>query len=591
MLVKNSLYKRIGIIALSLIVVLSGLFGYLKATSITIEAKPSLVSVDVSVNQPVVKVPDWLQNPQFVNPSAPKDEKDGTVSITVSNEKIEIGKKGTDSKTDFKQSVKFNKWNGENWLSLTLDDSNFDLGKDKPKDSKIEGTSVKSSSKDYAIEYKATGIVEGFNELGGLDVIITLNSKPLKNTLTFTYDSNGLTPYLQPKLTAEEIAEGCVRPEHVVNSIAFYADGKSNHLIGGVNYGTGKVGHLYRMKAIDKKGEWAWFDWSIGGNNQLIGTIDPKALAEFTYPVRIEPMGDTFGYVSLGASSSNAYAYNTQIRSDKISSAGAVGTGVSITIGAKKGGSASNVKCAIYDTADPCNYLTDSGTPAISISSTTKGWFTGTYSTGPTIAAINYWLVFIGDSGWYNNGQVAYDTTANATYFIYGQTYGTWPATITSWSYAGLDKVKYSIYCTYTAGGAISISNSPSSKDFGVVAANTTYQAGGGAYSNPVTDGQCTFTITNNAASAVKLNIKASDFTGGGGWTLGAPDGTHARLTAVVSGVDPASGVVLTTSDQQLIASLAGSGTKKWDLQLETATSFADGTQKQSICTLTGVAP
>jgi hypothetical protein len=149
-----------------------------------------------------------------------------------------------------------------------------------------------------------------------------------------------------------------------------------------------------------------------------------------------------------------------------------------------------------------------------------------------------------------------------------------------------------SVYVTYTSGGSTyNLTNSPSSKDFGIVSANTTYYAGGGAYSNPVTDGQCTFTITNSQSNAIKVNIKESNPTGGVGWTLSSSVGSDTiKDTAVVSGVDPASGVVLTTSDQVLIASLAGSATKKWDLKRETGT-FTDGAQKTSTITLTGVAP
>jgi hypothetical protein len=135
------------------------------------------------------------------------------------------------------------------------------------------------------------------------------------------------------------------------------------------------------------------------------------------------------------------------------------------------------------------------------------------------------------------------------------------------------------------------LTNSPSSIDFGVIQPSTKYYAYGSAPSNPVTDGQCTFTITNSQSNAIKVNIQATNFTGGGGWTLGAPDGTHARLIAYYSGQNPASGVTLTTSPQAFVASLAGSATIKWDFSFEDATSFADGVQKSSTITITGLAP
>jgi hypothetical protein len=148
-----------------------------------------------------------------------------------------------------------------------------------------------------------------------------------------------------------------------------------------------------------------------------------------------------------------------------------------------------------------------------------------------------------------------------------------------------------SSFGSVTATATYNLTNSPSSIDFGVIQPNTKYYAYGSAPSNPVTDGQCTFTITNSQANIIKVNIQATNFTGGGGWTLGAPDGTHARLIAYTSGSNPASGVTLTTSPQTFVASLASSSTIKWDFSWETATSFDDGTQKSSTITLTGVAP
>jgi len=150
-------------------------------------------------------------------------------------------------------------------------------------------------------------------------------------------------------------------------------------------------------------------------------------------------------------------------------------------------------------------------------------------------------------------------------------------------------RASFSIYCEYTAGGACSedISNTPSSENLGVVAINSTYYADGSAPSNPVGDGDCTFTITNSSGGAVDITIKASNFTGGDGWTLtsGAPGSATVRMTAYYSGLNPASGVALTTSYQSFISALADSGTKKWDFKLETGT-FTDGVSKSSTITI-----
>lgn len=132
------------------------------------------------------------------------------------------------------------------------------------------------------------------------------------------------------------------------------------------------------------------------------------------------------------------------------------------------------------------------------------------------------------------------------------------------------------------------ISNTPSTEDLGSVAPSATVYAYGSAPSNPVQDGECTFTVTNNSGAAVDIDIKGANWTGGVGWTLtsNSPGSNETRITAYYSGQNPASGVVLTTSDQSFITSLADSGTKKWDFKVETGT-FTDGVQKSTTITLT----
>ncbi len=148
-----------------------------------------------------------------------------------------------------------------------------------------------------------------------------------------------------------------------------------------------------------------------------------------------------------------------------------------------------------------------------------------------------------------------------------------------------------SVYATGTeSGGTPSLTNSPDSKAFGTVAENTTYYAKGSAPSNPVDDSECTFTITNDSAGAEDIDIKCSNFTGGVGWTLAGSVGENqVKITAYYSGQNPASGIVLTTSDQEFYDGLASSATILWDFRFETGT-FTDGAVKTATITLTAVA-
>ena len=104
---------------------------------------------------------------------------------------------------------------------------------------------------------------------------------------------------------------------------------------------------------------------------------------------------------------------------------------------------------------------------------------------------------------------------------------------------------KFPIYCTYTAGGGVSITNSPSSLAFGTISGSSTYyaynQSTATGYSNPVTAGQCYFTITNGGGSSVNLAMSCSNATGGNTWTLvsGSPSGDQFEIIAVYKGKIP----------------------------------------------------
>jgi len=137
------------------------------------------------------------------------------------------------------------------------------------------------------------------------------------------------------------------------------------------------------------------------------------------------------------------------------------------------------------------------------------------------------------------------------------------------------------------------IGGSPASKAFGNVASGSSYWSNGSAPAFPLDDGECFFTVTNNGALPVDIFIKATNFTGGVGWTLAATPGVNiVTLKAGKSG-DAAEGnmVVLTPTDQAFITGLTGGNSKKWEVKMETPTSFSDAIEKTSTITLTATAP
>jgi hypothetical protein len=163
------------------------------------------------------------------------------------------------------------------------------------------------------------------------------------------------------------------------------------------------------------------------------------------------------------------------------------------------------------------------------------------------------------------------------------------PSTQTTYSTFTGDTL--SLYGTGTeSGGGFDIGNAPESEDLGILEVNTTYYAYGSAPSNPVEDGECTFTVTNNG-DACDLDMKVSDFTGGVGWNIDpTPAGDEAKITAYYSGQNPASGLVLANTDAEFYDGLASSATIKWDFALLTGSSFSDGVEKTAVITITAVA-
>ncbi len=303
------------------------------------------------------------------------------------------------------------------------------------------------------IIWKPTGIVKDFNERGGMDIIITLLKKPDTAYIDFGYDTTLLVPYHQGELTSEEIAEGAIRPDHVVNSIAWYHSSKgglvtpsdaSKHIT------TGKAGHTYRMIAYDADGNKTWANWTIetGGIARL--NLDKTWLKKATYPVTIAPVGDTFGYTTAGASSQTANANDIY---------GMIGTPSS-------SGTVDDIKA--YGESTWGTYLkgvlvldsnytivTNGVGDATSISGSAQ-WFTLGYSTAPSVVGSTTY-----DACWikYNDGNsftMYYDYGTGTNRFLDSSNSYASPTDPTDGAHS---TAKYSIYCTYTpSGGAIELS-------------------------------------------------------------------------------------------------------------------------------------
>jgi hypothetical protein len=387
---------------------------------------------------------------------------DNTFSIVPSiniQDKIEV-EIGDSKQVDiFYPQVKIKRWDNECNFSARLVSDNL-----------ITTKSVTTDTKD--IIYSDGNVESHFYDLpiseehpeGGYEFEVILKEKPKTNIVSFTLQTKGLEFFYQPSLKTEILTKGqtstdtdifdnkgrsiCHRPENIVGSYAIYYKNCPSNYVGRKEYKTGKAFHIYRPRIEDAKGNWVWGDLKVDEFAGLLTVVIPQAfLDNAVYPVK-HAAGLTFGYTTLGATASNAYAYGTVFNSNP-PVAGAAGTGVSISIGAAKTTNDVNTKIAVYDTSTPSNLIVNSGTPAILINSTTKQWWTGTYTIAPIFTAINYFIVYIGDTQWNSNGKIAYDTSISGNrYYSIAKTYGTWPSTVT-WS-TSADNVRFSIYVTYS---------------------------------------------------------------------------------------------------------------------------------------------
>jgi hypothetical protein len=146
------------------------------------------------------------------------------------------------------------------------------------------------------------------------------------------------------------------------------------------------------------------------------------------------------------------------------------------------------------------------------------------------------------------------------------------------------------IFTNVPSSATYDITNDPATKNFGIITASSSNYAKGSAPNNPVVDGDCTFTLTVTGSATTDIDVHGHNFTGGVGWTLAGAVGVDTvKITLYKTGDNPASGLVLTSADQEF-ASLATGAHTHWDFNLETGT-FTDGVQKTGVITFTGRVP
>lgn len=304
----------------------------------------------------------------------------------------------------------------------------------------------------YELRWKPTSPREGFSDRGGFDWVIVLKKKPPVAFLNFDYDHTLLDAYHQPALTAQEVADGDERLDHVINSIAFYMSDRNswNSPSESDEFKCGKLGHLYRVKMVDALGNQSWANWSLESASQIRLSADPSWLNAATYPVTLMPVGDTFGYTTQGAST---FTIEDQICFEA-GSPSSSGTATNISAYVQTTTSNKNMKCNLYTYSSSIDVgagITNGQTAQNSVVANGVHLETFAYSTGPSVVGgTNYYLAIWSslDTG---TGIVARDTGGPTdAQRVASVVYGTWPDPPTGEN-SGTNI--NSIYCTYTPSG------------------------------------------------------------------------------------------------------------------------------------------
>jgi len=384
--------------------------------------------------------------------------------LTRNDDEVYIG--DPEEKTQFKPQLLLKRWLDECFIKLPIGNIAKQLTFDEENNCLIwegEWFTVKVYPIDKT-EVKATINEKEHvfiqNEHGGLEFEAVLKTKPPVNSFSFPIETKGLKFYYQPPLTEEFNKEECevwtetyvktkdgeeiFRPENVVGSYAVYHATRANmhhSKEDAEKYKAGKAFHIYRPKLVDAEGKTAWADLNIDEKKGVLTiTLPQEFLDSAAYPVSIDP---TFGYTNVGASglsNSQDVIYGSWFTCPES------GTAESITAYIQHSASGYNGKCALYKKSDGSLVQ---GTLEVEVPTTVQ-WVTFDFATTPQIENIDYWIVV------WLQGQ-GFPPLSHSIYFDSetgkgGITYTSYNSFPDPWNPTLEDK-KYSIYCTYTAGG------------------------------------------------------------------------------------------------------------------------------------------
>ena len=343
----------------------------------------------------------------------------------------EVGNKNLD---EFVPELTLRKWDDE--VNFKVKYKHGEKEKDQKVD--IEDKKIKWKGKKTEVHYydikKGELLHDKVLEHDVYEVEVILLEKPDTNIVSFDIETKGLSFYYQPELTQEEIDEGAFRPENVIGSYAVYHKSKQGDYskMGKKNYRAGKAFHIYRPKIIDSAGTEVWGKLNIT-DNLLTVEILQEFLDNAVYPVR-HAAGLTFGYTSVGSTEA---AMSGGVARGSLGSPASDGIMTSISV--YLGGSVLT-KTALFNSDGTLIIGNNTGW-----NPPDQAWSENNMTDTNVFSATTYAVVMKRNSSanWY------YDITGD------GGKYTT-DAYANNWGNLSFSNTtrKYSIFATYTAGGA-----------------------------------------------------------------------------------------------------------------------------------------
>ena len=293
-----------------------------------------------------------------------------------------------------------------------------------------------------------------------LEFEVVLKEKPASNVIKMNIETKGLKFYYQPPLNEEEKnnpeVDHCTptdcydkdgnviihRPENVVGSYAVYHESKAGDYskMGKKNYRAGKAFHIYRPKITDANGNWTWGKLNIDKRKGILTIeIDQNFLNKAVYPVKVDP---TFGNDTVGGSEETHYP--NDLYGSIFTSPSDAQEAESLTFYVYYKFSGKHIKGVLV--LESNKTILNNGVGSEVTIPTSANWITSSFSTHPSLSGnTGYVLMVITDSYFY----FYYDSVSSAGLWDDTNSY-TSPTDPTDAS--TIDK-KFSIYCTYTAGG------------------------------------------------------------------------------------------------------------------------------------------